>query len=116
LSFAQVQKAAEQISGEVGPNGLHALVNNAGVFLTDISLEHTSCESFRQILETNVLGYHCVAKHFLPLLRVNAEKGGRPRLVFVGSLSGPVSTPFMAAYSASKAAVSTSPSRRVTIS
>jgi len=78
---------------------LTGLVNNAGIVVAG-PLEHVSEAELRMQFDVNVLGQIAVTQAFLPLLR---EAHGR--IVFVGSISGRITMPYIAAYSASKFAL-----------
>jgi NAD(P)-dependent dehydrogenase (short-subunit alcohol dehydrogenase family) len=81
------------------PERLDAVVNNAGI-VVDGPVEAVAPEDLRRQLEVNVVGQAAVTQAVLP--RIRASRG---RIVFVSSLSGRVSTPFMGVYSASKFAL-----------
>ncbi len=78
---------------------LHAVVSNAGVAVAG-PLEYLPIESLRAQFEVNVYGPIALTQAMLPLLR---STGGR--LVFIGSIAGRLSAPFVGPYSASKAAL-----------
>jgi NAD(P)-dependent dehydrogenase (short-subunit alcohol dehydrogenase family) len=92
---AQVAALAER----VGPGPLKGLVNNAGIAVAG-PLEGVPLDEFRRQYEVNVFGLLAVTQALLQPLR-----GGRGRIVNVGSIGGRVNTPFVGAYSSSKAAV-----------
>jgi NAD(P)-dependent dehydrogenase (short-subunit alcohol dehydrogenase family) len=94
---ASVAAAAQTVaaSGHV----LRALVGNAGIAVAG-PLEFLPVDELRRQFEINVFGAVAVAQAFLPQLRAS-----RGRLVFVGSISGRLSVPFIAPYSASKFAL-----------
>jgi NAD(P)-dependent dehydrogenase (short-subunit alcohol dehydrogenase family) len=94
---ASVDAAAQTVaaSGHV----LRALVGNAGIAVAG-PLEFLPVDELRRQFEINVFGAVAVAQAFLPQLRAS-----RGRLVFVGSISGRLSVPFIAPYSASKFAL-----------
>jgi NAD(P)-dependent dehydrogenase (short-subunit alcohol dehydrogenase family) len=83
---------------EVGP--LDAIVNNAGIFGLG-PVEDYPLDRFRQMFETNTLGPLRVIRAVLPAWR----KRGSGVIVNVSSVSGRVSSPLGAAYSASKFAL-----------
>jgi NAD(P)-dependent dehydrogenase (short-subunit alcohol dehydrogenase family) len=84
------------------PEGLRALVNNAGVEREHLPVEETPLELWRELFETNVFGLVEVTRRAIPLLR---EAGGGV-ICNMGSSSILAPVPFYAAYRASKAAVS----------
>lgn len=94
-----VRQAQKSIESQAGVPGLAGLVNNAGVAVAS-PLEFIPLAEFRRQIEINVIGQLQVTQAFLPLLRK-----GRGRLVFIGSISGRVTTPMLGPYSASKFAV-----------
>jgi len=89
-----VQKALE-FYGDID-----VLVNNAGICLTG-SAEHTTLDDWHQLMDTNYFGYvhtiHAILPHFL--------ERKRGTIVNVGSFGGKMPLPGMAAYCASKYAV-----------
>jgi NAD(P)-dependent dehydrogenase (short-subunit alcohol dehydrogenase family) len=78
---------------------LAGVVNNAGIFVGG-PLEFLPLADLRHQFEVNVFGAMAVTQAVLPLLR---EAHGR--IVFVGSISGRLSTPFGGPYAASKFAL-----------
>lgn len=78
---------------------LIGLVNNAGIAIGG-PLEYLSIDDLRRQFEVNVFGALAVSQAFLPLLRKH-----HGRIVFVGSISGRLSVPFIGPYSASKFAL-----------
>src|ERR1700733_8035318 len=92
-----VAEAARHVadSGHV----LRGVVCNAGVAVAG-PLEFLPVDELRRQFEINVFGAVATEQAFLPLLRAS-----RGRLVFVGSISGRLSVPFIAPYSASKFAL-----------
>lgn len=96
---AAVRQAVSEIEQAAGQNALLGLVNNAGVAVA-APLEFIPADEFQRQLEVNVTGQLRVTQACLPLLRKR-----RGRIVFIGSISGRVSTPFLGPYSASKFAL-----------
>jgi NAD(P)-dependent dehydrogenase (short-subunit alcohol dehydrogenase family) len=94
---ASIDEAAHTVAA--GGHALRALVGNAGIAVAG-PLEFLPVDELRRQFEINVFGALAVAQAFLPQLRAT-----RGRLVFVGSISGRLSVPFIAPYSASKFAL-----------
>ena len=90
----QVAVLAERL-----PEGLDAIVNNAGVVVGG-PLESIPASELRRQLDVNVVGQAAVTQAVLPRLRAS-----RGRIVFVSSLSGLIATPMFGAYNASKFAL-----------
>jgi NAD(P)-dependent dehydrogenase (short-subunit alcohol dehydrogenase family) len=83
------------------PAGLRVVVNNAGVDLAYLPVEHAPLSLWREMLETNLFGVVEVVRRAVPRLR---ESGGGV-VCNITSCSYLVGVPFYAAYRASKAAV-----------
>ena len=92
---------AAQVAALPGALGerLDAVVNNAGIVVSG-PLEAVGVDDLRRQLDVNVVGQVAVTQAVLPLLR---EATGR--VLFVGSVSGRIASPFMGAYNASKFAL-----------
>jgi NAD(P)-dependent dehydrogenase (short-subunit alcohol dehydrogenase family) len=84
------------------PDRVRVLVNNAGVEDENLPVEVMPSSTWRKLFETNVFGVVEVTKRAIPRLR--AAGGGVICNVTSSSVLAPV--PFLAAYRASKAAVS----------
>jgi NAD(P)-dependent dehydrogenase (short-subunit alcohol dehydrogenase family) len=91
-------EAAAQLVRESGI-ALHGVVSNAGIAVGG-PLEHVSADDMRRQFEVNVYGALAVVQTFLPFLTENEG-----RVVFVGSISGRLATPYIGPYSASKFAL-----------
>jgi len=91
--------ASRVVSDRVADSRLLGLVNNAGVAILG-PIEFVPLDDWRQQLEVNLLGQIAVTQAFLPLLRES-----RGRIVFVSSIGGRVSSPFLGPYCASKAGI-----------
>lgn len=96
---AQIAAATRLITEEVGAAGLDGLVNNAGIVLGG-PIETLAIEDLRRLLEVNVVGQVAVTQALLKPVRE-----ARGRVVFVGSINGRLSIPFLSSYSASKHAI-----------
>ncbi|KAM8945949.1 11-beta-hydroxysteroid dehydrogenase type 2 [Pelodytes ibericus] len=96
-----IEKAQQIIRVETADTGLWALVNNAGLCANFGDAELTLQTTYRSCMEVNFFGTVEITKALLPLIRY--AKG---RIVTVSSPAGDISFPFLAAYGASKAALS----------
>jgi len=94
----QVAAVATAVAEAAGVN-LLGIVNNAGIAVAG-PLEFMPIEVLRRQFEVNVLGHVNVTQAFLPQLR---RSGGR--IVFIGSISGHVSSRLLGAYASSKFAL-----------
>jgi NAD(P)-dependent dehydrogenase (short-subunit alcohol dehydrogenase family) len=101
ITYAEsINSALKFISGEVGSAGLAGLVNNAGIITASGLLEFLPIAEIRNLLEVNLIGNIAVTQAFLPLIRK-----GHGRIVNMGSITGIMPQPYLAPYSASKAAL-----------
>jgi NAD(P)-dependent dehydrogenase (short-subunit alcohol dehydrogenase family) len=90
----------EQVRAVAGSvDELHGLVNNAGIAVAS-PLEAIPLEELRRQLDVNVVGQVAVTQALLPQLR-----RARGRVVFIGSIAGRSSLPFLGPYAASKHAL-----------
>lgn len=94
---ASVQMAFGRIDGDGAT--LHAAVCNAGIALGG-PLEHFAPQRLQRQLDVNVVGAMRVAQAALARFPT-----GSGRIVFVGSISGRLTIPYIGPYSASKAAL-----------
>jgi len=94
---ADITRAVETIAASGLP--LRGVINNAGVAVAG-PLEFLPLEEIRRQFEINVFAPVAVAQAALPLLRASTG-----RLIFVGSIAGRLSAPFVGPYSSSKAAL-----------
>lgn len=76
---------------------LDILVNNAGIVYAD-PIDDQDEETWRQMLEVNLLAPMSLTRHLLGLLK----SSGHGQIVNVGSMFGDIAFPYFAAYSASK--------------
>jgi NAD(P)-dependent dehydrogenase (short-subunit alcohol dehydrogenase family) len=95
----QIEQAAAAVREKAPGGALHALVNNAGVAIGG-PLETLPLDELRQQLDVNFFGQVAVTQALLPALRI-----ARGRIVFLSSVGGLITTPYMAPYHASKYAI-----------
>ncbi|AKS41757.1 SDR family oxidoreductase [Wenzhouxiangella marina] len=91
-------RAIEAVREEFG--GLDVLVNNAGVAVGG-SLEETSMEDWRWVIEIDLLGVVAGCKAFAPMMR----EQGRGHIINVASFAGFAAAPGINAYGTAKAGV-----------
>jgi len=91
----QVKALIDHAVKELG--GLDILINNAGVGVF-ATVEQTSVEDFRAVLETNLFGVFYCCHEAIPRMK---ERGGG-YIINISSLAGANPHPRMAAYNASK--------------
>lgn len=96
--YAQVRSLIDFTVKELG--GLDILVNNAGVGVFQ-TVEDTSVEDFRAVLETNLFGVFYCCHEAIPQMK----KRGGGYIINISSLAGANPHPRMAAYNASKFAL-----------
>lgn len=94
-----VRRAVDQVATAVGPEGLQAVINNAGLIVQG-PLEVLPETSLRRQFDANTLGPVFVIQHALPLLRL-----GQGRIVNVSAPTARIPVPFLAPIGASKAAL-----------
>ncbi|XP_025064420.1 estradiol 17-beta-dehydrogenase 2 isoform X1 [Alligator sinensis] len=97
----QIREAYLAVSEKVQNAGLWGIINNAGVLGFAADGELLPMSAYRQCMDVNFFGAVEVSKMFLPLLRKS-----QGRLVNMSSMAGGVPMPRLAAYGASKAALS----------
>lgn len=93
--YEQVRALVAYAVKELG--GLDILINNAGIGVFE-TVEETSPEDFRAVLETNLFGVFYCSHEAIPEMR---RRGGG-YIVNISSLAGANPHPRMAAYNASK--------------
>src|SRR2546427_7032315 len=91
----QVKALIDHTVKELG--GLDILINNAGIGVFE-TVEETSPEDFRAVLETNLFGVFYCCHEAIPLMK----KRGGGYIINISSLAGANPHPRMAAYNASK--------------
>ncbi|GCC27042.1 11-beta-hydroxysteroid dehydrogenase type 2 [Chiloscyllium punctatum] len=95
-----IEQALQITKEKLGERGLWGLVNNAGMCFNISDAELSAMSNYRGCMEVNFFGAIAITKGFLPLIR--RAKG---RIVNVSSPVGEIPLPFLAAYGASKAAL-----------
>eukprot|EP00877_Chromochloris_zofingiensis_P006224 jgi/Chrzof1/1855/Cz10g23240.t1 len=95
-----VDASVQHISTAVGDRGLQGLVNNAGKAVL-APAEFMPLQTFKDVMEVNVVGVLRTSQAFLPLLR-GPQKG---RIVNISSVAGTMALPLFGAYNASKHAL-----------
>lgn len=92
----QIRAMLESCERKFG--GVDILINNAGMGFFDKTVEETSGDEFRQMLETNLFGVFYACHHAIPLMK---QRGGG-YIFNISSLAGQNAHAKMAAYNASK--------------
>jgi 3-oxoacyl-[acyl-carrier protein] reductase len=93
--YGQVKALIDYTVRRLG--GLDILVNNAGIGIFE-TVEETSPEDFRAVLETNLFGVFYCCREAIPRMK---QRGGG-YIINISSLAGANPHPRMAAYNASK--------------
>lgn len=106
VTSAESRKAAlELIGNQVGNNGLHALVNNAGINYV-APLELMDEAKLRAMMDINVFGLVAMSKEVLPLLFQGRKQSGlHTKIINISSIGGAIGLPWEFGYHASKFAV-----------
>ncbi|HTT51589.1 MAG TPA: SDR family NAD(P)-dependent oxidoreductase [Streptosporangiaceae bacterium] len=94
-----IAAAAGAVAGHTGASGLDGLVNNAGIGLA-CPAELLPLDTFRRLLEINVVGQLAVTQALLPSLR-----RARGRIVIISTIGVRFNPPFASALDAAKAAL-----------
>jgi NAD(P)-dependent dehydrogenase (short-subunit alcohol dehydrogenase family) len=101
LDVARLDERAAAVDGVVARHGrIDAVVNNAG-FGANLTVEDTTPEKLREMLEVNLVAAHDLARRALPTMR----RQGHGRIVNVGSVAGHIAVPMMGPYCATKFAL-----------
>lgn len=82
-SFESVQQAADKIK-EICPNGLYALVNNAGIMAMP---DEATSAGFDVQMHTNHLSHFLLTRELYPLLQMWAKEHGDARIVNHSSIA-----------------------------
>ncbi|KAF3002822.1 hypothetical protein E8E14_006001 [Neopestalotiopsis sp. 37M] len=98
-----VRAAADEVRNRTG-GVLDYLVNNAGQGY-QVPLLDANLDEGRKLFEVNLWGLLAVTQVFAPLLVEAAVRGGKPRVVNIGSVVSRVQVPWEGLYNASKGAL-----------
>lgn len=91
-----VRRAADEVAGVVGAEGIVGLVNNAGIGVT-WPIEAIPLDTLRRQYDVNVFGQVAVIQAFLPLLRKAAG-----RMINIGTIGDRLTIPFGSPLTSSK--------------
>lgn len=94
-----IAAVVERVTAEAGATGLAGIVNNAGIAVAG-PMEFVPLVDLREQFEINVLGKVAITQAIMPLIR-----SSQGRIVFIGSVSGLVSSRLLGSYAASKFAI-----------
>lgn len=94
--------AVEQVVAENG--GLDVVVNNAGVEVTELIVD-TDAESWRRMLDVNVIGTALGLKHAFRAMRPGGAAGKGGSVVNIASVAAAIAFPGIGGYSATKSAI-----------
>jgi NAD(P)-dependent dehydrogenase (short-subunit alcohol dehydrogenase family) len=94
-----IDDAAALVETATAGRGIAGLLNNAGIAVTG-PVEYLELDRYRQQFEINYFGQIAVTQAFMPLIR---QGGGR--VLFMGSIAGRVSAPFLSPYAGTKHAL-----------
>jgi NAD(P)-dependent dehydrogenase (short-subunit alcohol dehydrogenase family) len=97
--YNEVKALIDHAVNELG--GLDILINNAGIGIARTTVDETSPENFRAVLETNLFGVFYCCHEAIPQMK----KRGGGYIINISSLAGANPHPRMAAYNASKFAL-----------
>jgi NAD(P)-dependent dehydrogenase (short-subunit alcohol dehydrogenase family) len=100
-----VKSEAARVEQLIGSEGIHSLINNAGIAVWG-PMMHVPLEDLRWQLEVNVVGLVGITQAFLPLLGAKENCPHAAGRVFnISSAAGEIANAFMGPYSASKHAL-----------
>lgn len=100
-----VKKEAARVKQLIGQEGIHSLINNAGIAVWG-PMMHMPLEDLRWQLEVNIVGLVGITQAFLPLLGATKNCPHAPGRIFnISSAAGEIANAFMGPYTASKHAL-----------
>lgn len=98
-SATQLQAAMDSVRARVGAAGVGAAVNTVGIFDERRSVLKTDAESYRRVMDVNVMGAFLFSQAVEPMLCAGAA------LVHIGSVNGALPGAGLGVYKVSKAAL-----------
>lgn len=102
LDVTQPESWAEAVAVAEGEYGaLHGLVNNAGISAPGVPVVDETLDSFRRVIETNLVGVQLGMQHVVPAMR----RAGGGSIVNISSIAGMVGMAASGSYGAAKWAV-----------
>ena len=99
---ADVERVFSEVKSRFGR--LDLLFNNAGMGAPAMPMEDLPIETFREVVNLNVVAMFMCTQHAIRIMKAQDPKGGR--IINNGSLSAHVPRPMSAAYATTKHAVS----------
>ena len=99
---ADVERVFSEVKSRFGR--LDLLFNNAGMGAPAMPMEDLPIETFREVVNLNVVAMFMCTQHAIRIMKAQHPKGGR--IINNGSLSAHVPRPMSAAYATTKHAVS----------
>ncbi len=97
-NYEQLKQAYQEIFYIEGH--IDCLINNAGMGISG-SIEHTTLEDAKYMMDVNFMGVFHSTKAMLPFLR----QSNRAKIINISSVAGRLAIPFQGFYSSSKAAI-----------
>lgn len=105
--YDKYEKVVEDVSKQVGSDGLNLLVNNAGIHIK-ADFHDAKREDMLEVYEVNVIAPFLFTRALTPLLQASAEKGHKTFVANISSKVGSIAdntSGQMYAYRTSKAAL-----------
>lgn len=99
---ADVEKVFAEVKAKFGR--LDVLFNNAGMGAPAVPMEDLPIETFREVVNINLVAMFMCTQHAIRIMKAQDPKGGR--IINNGSLSAHAPRPMSVAYTATKHAVS----------
>ncbi|KAL7072702.1 hypothetical protein ACQ4LE_007938 [Meloidogyne hapla] len=92
-SDESIRFAAEEVSDHVSNQGIHLLINNAGIYEKEegFTIQQPIRNIFQKHFDVNSTGTAIVTANFLNLLRIAAVSGHSPLVVNISSILGCIS-------------------------